>query len=787
MAAVTSQGSRRSRLGGLPTEMTSFVGRRHELAEAKRLLSQSRVVTLTGPGGVGKTRLALRVAAEVHRAFPDGVWVVDLAALDDPGVLSQTVAEALDVRDWSSKPSLEVLAERLRNKQMLIVLDNCEHLLQACAVLVATLTRETSDLRVLATSRQPLRVTGEQVFPVPTMALPDMGDRPPPPQSVAEYDAVRLFAERAVSVVPTFTVTEDNQETVERICRRLDGIPLAIELAAVRLRALSLDQLLDRLDQRFRLLTSGSRTALPRHRTLRALIDWSYDLCTEQERSLWARVSVFSGGLDLDAAEEVCSGEDIARDDVIDLVIRLVDKSILVADDDVSPMRYRLLDTIRHYGREQLAASGQEAAVRRRHRDYYRNLAAEMDRRLFGPEETACFLRLQREHANLRAALEYCFAEGDTDIGLRMATDLRNHWLNGYFMKEGRHWLDRGLTAEREPTGGRAMALSANAWLAIIQGKIDCADAMLTESRAIGERLGLDRVLGYASIFLGGIALFRGDSEKALACYGEALDRLRSAGDPLGEALTLVRLCVACSVLGDSSATMAYARRCIELCDAYKEHWLRSYAEIALGIEYWRRGDTARAADLEKKGLRSNTSYNNLLGVGLSCEVLSWIAATEKRHQRAGLLLGALQNIWGEMGIPMGSYAYLMRYHDECEALTRAAIGEAAFRGALAQGAKLSSEDAIAYALEEAAPKKERAEPPAEASPLTRRETEIAQLVAQGMSNKEIATTLVIAQRTAEGHIEHILGKLGFNSRTQIAVWVEEQKRSAEKQRAGAS
>ncbi|MCC5579371.1 AAA family ATPase [Microtetraspora sp. AC03309] len=786
MAAMTTQTSKRSH-NRLPTEVTSFVGRRHEVAEAKRLLSQSRVVTFTGPGGVGKTRLALRIAADVRRAFPDGVWLVELAALDDPAMLCQTVAEALEIRNQSARSCTEVLVDHLADKRALLVLDNCEHLLNDCAVLVETLARATTDLRILATSRQPLGAAGEQTLAVPAMALPDMDGVPLPLETMTHYDAVRLFTERASAVLPGFAVTEANHETVERICRRLDGIPLAIELAAVRLRALSLDQLLDRLDDRFRLLTAGSRAVLPRHRTLRALIDWSYGLCTEQERLLWARVSVFAGSLDLEAAEEVCSGDGIAREDVVDLVIGLVDKSILIPDEQGQAMRYRLLDTIRHYGRERLEESGQDAVMRRRHRDYYRGLAAEADRLLFGPDQVAWFTRLKREHANLRTSLEYCFAQGETLAGLEMATDLLYHWITSYYLHEGRGWLDRGLAAESERGEARARALWANSWLAIIQAEIAPAEAMLAESRALGERLGLERVLAWVALFSGVVALYQGEVDKGIELYKEAIRRYRGIDDPMGEAFTYLRLCLAYSLIGESAAAVEAGERCVEVCDAHGDGWHRSYALMALGIEAWRQDDLARAAELEKESLRFNRSLDDLLGVGLNLEVLSWIAAAQRQYERAGRLRGALQIIWESLGSVLSSYAYLMRYRDECEVRIRKGLGEPSLRAALKRGARIPYDEVVAYALEEAPTEEERAERPAEASPLTPRETEIAQLVAQGMSNKEIAATLVIAQRTAEGHIEHILSKLGFSSRAQIAVWAREWNRAAEERDAAGS
>lgn len=788
MGAVATSASKRRQVSRLPAEVTSFVGRRHEVAEVKRLLSTSHMVTLTGVGGVGKTRLASRVAADLRRAFPDGVWLVELAELDDQELLVQTVAEALEILDHSSRPPLDVLIDHLHDKRALLVMDNCEHLLHECAVLIETLLRGASQLRVLATSRQPLGIASEQTLAVPTLPLPNSDPRRST-KSLVRSDAVRLFAERAEAVLPDFAVTEDNSALVERICRRLDGLPLGIELAAVRLRALSVEQLLDRLDDRFRLLTSGSRAVLPRHQTLRALIDWSYALCTPHERLLWARASVFTGGLELEAAEDVCAGDGIAREEVIDLVIGLVEKSVLMREEHPGGVRYRLLETIREYGRERLAASGQEGLLQRRHRDYYRRLAADARAQLFGRDQVAWFARLKHEHANLRTALEYCFREegdaADKTIGLGMATDLLYHWITSYYLGEGRGWLDRGLQLAPEPTEVRANALWADGWLAIIQGEPQAAVALIEESRAIGERLGLLSVLGYTALFSGMIEMYGGNTESAIAHYEEAVTRHRATGDPVGVVLGLIRLALAYSYLSDEPRAISLGEEAVSVCGAYGEDWHKAYALMALGIEVWRQGDTSRAAALEQESLRFNHSLDDPLGIGMNLEVLAWIAATEGQYPRAARLLGVLATMWEAIGAPLSGYGHLVHYHDECEARTREALGPTAFLTAFKRGAAFSDDEALSYALNEPLPNAEPSEKAPQPSPLTRRETEIAGLVARGMSNKEIATTLVIALRTAEGHVEHILNKLGFNSRAQIATWVAEQREQERAARRG--
>ncbi|MFG1823487.1 ATP-binding protein [Microbispora bryophytorum] len=758
---------------GLPAEVTSFVGRRHELAELKRLLGSAHVVTVIGVGGVGKTRLALRAAEEVHRSFPGGVRLVELAALEDPGLLAQAVAEALMVNQHSTRPPLDALVERLQGRQSLIVLDNCEHVLAECAVLVDTLVRALPELRVLATSRQALGISGERIVELAPLPMPGPdGDSAVP---LAESDAVRLFAERAAAVVPGFEVTEENEEAVAEICRRLDGLPLALEMAAVRLRALSVGQVLERLDDRFRLLTGGSRAALPRQRTLRALFEWSYELCTGQERLLWQRVSVFVGCLDLEAAEQVCAGDGIAREDVLELVAGLVDKSVLLRRESDGAVRYCLLDTVRQFGREQLAASGEEATLHRRHRDYYRKITSRAWAELFSSAQQSWVERLQRDHANLRKALDWSLREpGEAETGLAMTAELLYHW-SGYHLSEGAGWFDRSLAAAAEPGEVRAHALWAGAWIALLRG--DCATtlARLEEATAIAERLGLRVTLGYIAFLSGMAAVSGGDLENGMRRYEEAAAVHRALGNPIGLALALNRLALANAFLG-RPGVRDLAEECLALCDLYGEGWHRAYALLAMAIDAWHRDDMREACEIDNESLRHNTAVGDQLGLGMNLEAHAWFAAGEQKYERAARLLGVVRTCWQAVGARLPEFRYMGRWHDECEAATREALGEHAFQAEVSRGAAMTREEALAYAVLERAPAA-RGPAPFEGriAPLTRRETEIAHLVAEGLSNKDIAGRLVISQRTAEGHIEHILDKLGFKSRAQVAAWVQER------------
>ena len=409
----------------MPLELSSFVGREKELAEVKRLLLEdARLLTLTGSGGCGKTRLALAVARELVEWFEDGVWLVELAPLADPPLVPQSVAFTLGVREQPGRSLTEALSNHLRYKKMLLVLDNCEHLVEACAELAEALLHSCPELRVLATSREALGITGEVAWPVPSLSLPDLR-RLPAVESLPQYESARLFVERIVAVKPAFALTDQNAVAVAQICYRLDGIPLAIELAAARAKVLSVEQIADRLDDCFRLLAAGGRTAMPRHKTLRATMDWSHELLSEEEQTLFRRLSVFAGGFSIDAVESVGEGAGIERDEVLGLLSHLVDKSLVLAQEQGGEARNRLLATVRQYGREKLALSGEEAEVGRRHARYFLELADGAEQALYGPDQIRWLARLETEHDNLRAALSWSIGEGEAELGVRLAGALQ--------------------------------------------------------------------------------------------------------------------------------------------------------------------------------------------------------------------------------------------------------------------------------------------------------------------------------------------------------------------------
>ncbi|MGW0842853.1 ATP-binding protein [Streptomyces sp. NPDC002787] len=745
-----------ARVGNLPAAFTTFVGRRADMAEIRRRLGAARLLTLTGVGGVGKTRLALEVAAAAHKGFADGVWLVDLAPVREPAAVAGVTATALGIPDLSARPVVEQLVDHLAERQCLIVLDNCEHLVDACAGLVDALLSAAPELRVLATSRQTLGISGEHVFTVAPLSVPD--------------EAVRLLRDRAVASRPEFEVTDANRAAVTRLCTRLDGLPLAIELAASRLRTLTVEQVTERLEDRFALLTGGSRAARPRQRTLRALIDWSYELCTPAERLLWNRLSVFAGGFGLDAAEGVGAGDGIERREILDLLDRLVAQSVVLINEREGQPRYWMLETIREYGKERLDESGEEERVRARHGDFYLRLTEGIADGWYGPGQEEGLARLRAEHGNLRATLEH----SEPQTALALVTALRFHWCADGFLGEGRRWLDRALGAAPEPTVARARALWVAAWAALLQADHPAADRFLAEAGALGAALDDAVVSAYVEGFRGTSALFRGHLTEAVSHYQRAVAAHDAAGDSPGALFSLFQLAVAQAHTADPRAERT-GRQVVATAEAHGERWIRSYALWALGHEAWVRGDPESGAALTRDGLDIQQGFDDYVGTALMMELLAWITASRGDHQRAARLLGAVRSLWRHVGTTIAAFGpHLAERHDRCERSVAGSLGEDVYRAALTEGEKHDRPvRAIAYALG-TLPESAPVTAASGAGPLTRREREVAALVAQGMSNRRIAAALVLSPRTVDGHVEHILAKLGFNSRTQIAAWVAE-------------
>ena len=571
--------------------ITSFVGRRRELAEVKKAMTESRLVTLTGPGGVGKTRIAYELAERSRRAFRDGSWVVELASVEDESGLASIVVSSLAVADQSNRAPIRKLVDHLRERQLLIVLDNCEHLLAPVANLVDAMLAESPGLRILATSREPLGITGEHTCTVPPLTTPPK-DGVLTPERVDQYEAVRLLVDRARAINPDFAVTQQNSDTVVQLCNRLDGIPLAIELAATRLRALSLTQIVDRLDRRFSLLTGGNRTAMPRQQTLRALIDWSYELCTESEKLLWARLSVFTGSFDLDAAEQVCGFGELHPGDVFDVLDRLVAKSLLVIDRDDELVRYRMLMTVREYGAELLVSAGEYVTVRRRHRDHYRRNAIRTVERWCGPGQAAALAALRRDHSNLMSALEWSVATpGELDHGAELAAFLRYHWIAGGFLGDGRRWLEQILTAMDPSSPQRGETLWVAAWVALIQGDRDPAARWLAEGEELARANDDGRLAAHVAQWTAMHRLFSGELPAAIALLERSIDGHVVCDDRASQLTALFQLAMAQTYAGRHQDALRTCAHALGLSGECGERWTHAYSLWISGVARWHLGD----------------------------------------------------------------------------------------------------------------------------------------------------------------------------------------------------
>jgi predicted ATPase/DNA-binding CsgD family transcriptional regulator len=746
---------------GLPVELTSFVGRRKELAEGRRMLRSARLVTVAGPGGVGKTRLAGRLAHQVQRLFPDGVVWVGLATQQDPAALASEVATALEV-ETQGQPAQDALAAYLRSRELLLVLDNCEHLAEACAELVTGLVRDASRIRVLATSRRPLRVTGEHVMSVEPLAVPSAEEAES--GAIRHVEAVALLADRARSVDRAFRVGPDNAEVVSRLVRRVDGIPLAIELAAARLRALSVNELVERLDDRFGVLTTGSRVAPPRHQTLRGLVDWSYSLCSPPEQQLWARMSVFDGGADLAAVVAVCGDLEVAT---YEILAGLVDSSVLSVAKVEGRDRYRMLETIREYGAERLAARGEADRVRARHFDHYLALARESRAAWFGPDQLDLVARTTTDLGNLRAAFDHALGQsGEHSAALHLASALVWYWLPAGAIDEGLRWFNQALAHERAASPALLRAL-ADA-LQLCSELVDMEALARLGRRAVAlptpEPTPADRAARhYAQAVL---AVTTDDYEGALAAYSRALAECQAAGDLRMQADILFDIAVFRQVQGRLSEAAAVLEEIIELCDAHGERFKRRFV-----LEFY--GYLQAHPEGYQKALAALRAALTAWPVVQPLHVANTLYTISKTHASGGedrpaaVLLGARVRIGHDFGLRQAPYED--EDFDEFGKRLTESLGETQFRTAYEQGYAMSAEEAVRFALGEE-PVETAASSAHGDQPLSRRERQVAALLARGLSNKEIAEELVISPRTAEGHVAKVMDKLGVHSREDVAA-----------------
>lgn len=762
------------RLGALPGELTSFVGRRRDVAEIRSLVGTTRLTTLVGPGGVGKTRIAIQVAAGIRRTYRDGVWFIDLAGLRSPELLPDEVGTRLLVGYDPGLDQTETVTQALRDWEALIVLDTCEHLVTACAEFVTALLRGCPDIRVLATSREPVHLPTERVYSVQPFRLSSA-----PGGADAEDDAaaVQLFGDRASAVVSDFVVSPHNRPGIARICAQLDGLPLAIELAAQQVPMFTVRDMIDRLDRDLELPTRGgwrhrSSDGSDRHASLEATLAWSYQLCSPAEQLMWRRASIFSGGFELTAAEAVCGGDGI--DEVVATLSGLLSKSVLIRERDGGTVRMRLLDSVRDFGLARLTSDGERDDLAGRHAAWMTGLARELHHDWFGPHQREILDRLERERPNLRSALStYTDTGGDASgSAIELVSLLWFYWLSAGHLDEGALWLGRGLDATASGAPHRPRGLWTSALFAILQLDPDRAEEVartcIAEATAVGDvtaRANADHMLGLTSFV-------RGDLLRAESFLAEAVRRFDTAGASDARS-TMARIHL--------GMTYAYQDRIAEAvtvlvhaeadCAGASDAWVRAYALQSLALASFLSGDLDQGVRQAITGLAISRDLRDGRALIPRLDLLGWIAAEQRDAQRAATLLGAADALWPRDRSPTYRSKQLTSLREQAVERARTDLGPERFDRAFATGADLDLDQALAYALAENA-----ADPPPlpvqrRRHGLTTRELEIADLVATGMSNKAIASQLVLSTRTVENHVQRILTKLGFNSRTQVAVW----------------
>jgi len=629
-------------LHNVPAELTSFVGRRRELAEIKQRLGASRLVTLTGSGGVGKTRLALRAAVEMGRAFPNGVWFVPLAPIEDPQRLTHAAYDALGLQDLSAGWSLSALTDYLTTKHLLLILDNCEHLIDSCAVFAGSLLKACPQLHLLATSRQALATEGEIRVRVPSLSLPEDG-RPVPAERLLDYDAVALLAERAAAVQPDFRIEEGNAREVLRLCRRLDGIPLALELAAARMEGLGLHELNIALDAELSVLGEGNRRTEARQRTLEATIGWSYQLLNEQERLLWARLSVFAGGFEQEAAAQVCSGPELPSERVLPLLAALVEKSILKRDRNAVPTRYLMLQTLRQYGRHRLQEFGEEIEIQTRHRNWILRLSTAA--RSWDHRQAEGFDAIDHERGNLWAALDFCLHQpGEFVPGIEICRNLYVYWHVRGPIGDARRMLASLCQLADRDSLPRAEGLWVGATLAVVHNEYDAAAGMLGESLRIGQAVGNLEVIGQSIIYLAVIAWVQGRMEEAAAQLESALALARPTHRDLMLGALNLKAYMEMSN-GHPDRVLNPGEEAIALSRESGELWVRGMLLNAVSQARWQQGQSQLAEELIREGVAIKHALHDGVGLAINVESLAMMAIERGAAERGAILLGCAEHL----------------------------------------------------------------------------------------------------------------------------------------------
>ncbi|OON82115.1 ATP-binding protein [Streptomyces tsukubensis] len=672
--------------GALPLELDSFFGRSEESAALAGMLERARLVTVTGAGGVGKSRLTLRAAASARSRFPGGARLVELSSVRDPALVEYAVADAAGLLDQTLRPPREALLDHLTGQSTLLLLDGYEHVLEECAALVRDLLRRVPGLVVLAAGRRPLTVAGERVLHLAPLPV---------------ADAAALLADRAAACLPGFALHEGNRATVHHLCERLDRLPLAVELAAGRLRALSPAQLLARLDDGFDLLTGGTPRTPERHRSLHTAVGFSHELCSPRERLLWARLTVFAGPFELEAAEYICGGDELPAESILDVLDELLAQSVVSREETPTGVRYRMLDTVRAYGARWLTAVGDATRMRRRHRDWYTGLATWCELDWFSPRQAEVAARLESELADVRAALEYSLTEpGEERLGQYLAGTLWFYWVGCGRLAEGRHWLERGVELTDGHAESRLKCLWVLGYVAVLQGDTVGALRALQECADEAERVGSATAAAYAEHRTGCVALLNDDPEHAEELLSSALESYRRLGELNSNVLMgQVELAMALAFQGELDEAVRLCEEVREVCEDHGELWALAYALYVLGFAAWTRGDLTEARALVQRCLALDHAFHDLLGSVLAMELLALFVVSEGDAVEAAVLQGAAGRMWGSVGLPLFGSANFGAPHRACETRARAALGTARYEEAVREGALLAPNVAVTRAL----------------------------------------------------------------------------------------
>jgi predicted ATPase/DNA-binding CsgD family transcriptional regulator len=761
--------SRRSSTFSVPEFATEFIGRRAELRELRELLGSHRLVTITGVGGVGKTRLGSQIAVELRRAFTDGVRVVELASLRNPALLPQAVFDGLGIAhlDQPDRSVVDALVEHVRTRHMLIVLDNCEHVLDASATFVDDVLRATSRVHFLATSREVLNLPGEKITVLHPLSVAD------PAAARDRTPAMALFESRARDVLPGFAIDDANRDAVRRVCERLDGLPLAIELACARLRVLSVSELAERLTDSFDLLSTRGRGGAERHQSLQAAMAWSYALCTREQQLLWARVSIFAGGFDARAAEAVCSDDELPAGAILDCLYDLVGKSVLQREESRGRVRFRILETLREFGHSMLSAA-ESARLHRRHLEWCAELVTESARSWFSDEQFEISERLRVNLANVRTALETALALAE---GARRpsAAELVSApwflWACGLSAREHAMWLGRVLERDDLTPGQRASVLGTLGLVQTMQGYQSAAEPHLSEALDLARQADDVPATAFVQDARGLGAFFGGDHEVAETLLTESISLYGACPDVRGDLACAVEVHLGMLHCFDGRTREAqqYFDDVRRRSEQVGERWMLSYAVFGQGLVAVTEERYPEAVDLARASLCLKRDFEDSVGTPLAVELLGWAEAGAGSAARSATLIGAASVLWRAFGQQLYGSAQWMARRERFELRARSELGNAAYDAQKERGAAMGMSELMDFALDRSEPSAPQQDTALVAA-LSPREREVARHLARGLSNRQIAEALVLSHRTIEGHVEHILQKLRMQNRNQVAV-----------------